>query len=93
MRVVSKLILTVIFGGLLLGLGSLLLFPAFSNLTLFLEPGTLSAPIQLRALAYPSRFYDAQGKMLAKKKFQAAPRHQSLARSHRVPLRKNLRNR
>jgi len=64
MRVVSKLILTVVFGGLLLGLGSLLLFPAFSNLTLFLEPGTLSTPIQLRALAYPSRFYDAQGKML-----------------------------
>ncbi len=64
MRVVTKLILTVIFGGLLLGLGSLLLFPAFSNLTLFLEPGSLSTPIQLRALAYPSRFYDAQGKML-----------------------------
>ncbi|TAN20248.1 MAG: hypothetical protein EPN30_10820 [Actinomycetota bacterium] len=64
MRVVTKLILTVIFGGLLLGLGSLLLFPAFSNLTLFSEPGTLSTPIQLRALAYPSRFYDSQGKLL-----------------------------
>ncbi len=64
MRVLSKLILTVIFGGLLLGLGSLLLFPAVSNLTLFQEPGTLSSPLQLRSLGYPSRFYDAQGNLL-----------------------------
>ncbi|NNN18400.1 MAG: hypothetical protein HKL84_00945 [Acidimicrobiaceae bacterium] len=64
MRILSKLILTVIFGGLLLGLGSLLLFPAFSNLTLFLQPGSLSTPLQLRALAYPSKFYDSQGNLL-----------------------------
>ncbi len=64
MRVLSKLILTVIFGGLLLGLGSLLLFPALSNLTLFLEPGSLSTPLQLRTLSYPSKFYDSQGNLL-----------------------------
>ncbi|MDA8081165.1 MAG: transglycosylase domain-containing protein [Actinomycetota bacterium] len=64
MRVLSKLVLTVIFGGLLLGLGSLLFFPALSNLTLFIEPGTLSTPLQLRTLAYPSKIYDAQGNLL-----------------------------
>ena len=64
MRVLSKLILTVVFGGLLLGLGSLLFFPALSNLTLFLEPGSLSTPLQLRTLSYPSKFYDSQGNLL-----------------------------
>lgn len=64
MRVLSKLILTVVFGGLLLGLGSLFLFPALSNLTLFLEPGSLSTPLQLRTLTYPSKFYDSQGNLL-----------------------------
>jgi penicillin-binding protein 1A len=64
MRVLSKLILTVVFGGLLLGLGFLLFFPALSNLTLFLEPGSLSTPLQLRTLTYPSKFYDSQGNLL-----------------------------
>lgn len=64
MRVFSKLILTIIFGGLLLGAGSLLLIPAFSNLTLFSEPGTLSTPVKLRPLALPSEIYDSQGKLL-----------------------------
>ena len=45
MRVFSKLVLTIIFGGLLLGAGSILLIPAFSNLSLFSEPGTLSTPV------------------------------------------------
>lgn len=64
MRVLFKLVLTVIFGGLLLGLGSLLLFPAVSNLSLFLEPGTMSTPLQLRSLSYPSKIYDSQGNLL-----------------------------
>lgn len=64
MRVFSKMILTIIFGGLLLGAGSLLLIPAFSNLTLFSEPGTLSTPVKLRPLALPSDIYDSQGKLL-----------------------------
>ena len=64
MRVFTKLVLTVIFGGLLLGLGSLLFFPALSNLTLFQEPGSMSAPLQLRSLGYPSKIYDAKGNLL-----------------------------
>lgn len=64
MRFYTKLMLTMVFGGLLLGAGSLLLFPAFSNLTLFLEPGTLSTPVQLRPLTLPSQIYDSQGKLL-----------------------------
>lgn len=64
MKIFLRLLLTVVFGGLLLGVGSLLLFPAFSNLTLFLEPGTLSTPIQLRPLALASQIYDSQGNPL-----------------------------
>lgn len=64
MRVFSKLVLTIVFGGLLLGAGSILLIPAFSNLSLFSEPGTLSTPVKLRSLALPSEFYDSQGKLL-----------------------------
>lgn len=64
MRLIPKLILTIVFGGLLLGVGSLVLVPAFSNFTLFLEPGSLSTPVQLRPLTLPSQFFDSQGKLL-----------------------------
>lgn len=64
MRLILKLVLTIIFGGLLLGASSLLLVPAFSNFTLFLEPGSLSTPVQMRPLTLPSQFFDSQGKLL-----------------------------
>ncbi len=59
-----KLALEIVISGVVLAGALLLLVPAFRNVSVFYESGTLSQPVYLRPLAVPTVFLDRNGQQL-----------------------------